>query len=256
MKYGWDHPATARYYEQFCARHSRYRRANEALVYAADLRAGQRVLDVGAGLGDTAAAALAQCGGALDMACLEPATAMRARGEQRVPRAQWIQDWPVGETFDRILCGAAVWQMQPLADFFSRAVASLAPGGALGFNIPALYIGEPDDPGGGADPLLLQIPSTLANGRGPCANAGDRPPGAEEIEELLRSAGLRAVGWGFRGRLTQVEYRDWLALPVLTDSLLGGFSAEQRIALLHAAYARCDAASWRWEAWRGWTAWK
>lgn len=256
MKYGWDHPETADYYERFCSRHPRYRRANRALVWAAGLTAGQRVLDVGAGLGHTAAEALTHCAGAIEVTCLEPAAAMRARGEQRVPQARWLQAWPTDERFDRIVCGAAVWQLLPLEHFFARVAASLAPGGALAFNIPALYTGEPDEPGGGADPLLLQIPALLASGRTHRADSGEQPANAEEIETLLRRAGLREVAWSFRGRITQAEYRDWLAIPPLTDSLLEGYSARERAALLGAAYAKCDAESWRWEAWRGWTAWR
>ena len=35
MPIGWDHPETARYYEAFCERHSRYGDANAALIAAA-----------------------------------------------------------------------------------------------------------------------------------------------------------------------------------------------------------------------------
>ncbi len=255
MKYGWDHPETVRFYEQFCAKHARYRCANEALIAAAALRAGMRVLDVGAGLGDTARQALAQCHD-LQVTCLEPAAAMRARGEQRVAQARWVTVWPDGESFDRVLCGAAAWQMQPLEEFFRCASNALRAGGALVFNVPAQYIGEADEPGGGADPYLLQLPEALMNGHGSSASAVPQLPSAPQIEESLRAAGFTAVPWCFRGRLRQAEYRDWLKIPVLTDSMLEEHIAEKRAELLEAAYNKCDQASWRWEAWRGWTAWK
>jgi hypothetical protein len=47
-----------------------------------------------------------------------------------------------------------------------------------------------------------------------------------------------------------------MKIPVLTDALLDGIEPDLRARLVDAAYARCDAASWRWEAWIGWTAWK
>lgn len=256
MKYGWDHPETARLYEQFCGKHARYRRANEALVAAAGLRTGMRVLDVGAGLGDTAALAIFECVGDLQVTCFEPAAAMRALGERRVPQARWIGEWPPNEVFDRVLCGAAVWQMQSLEEFFRRASDVLHSGGALVFNVPAQYIGQADEPGGGADPFLLQLPAALMNGHGSSANAVAPLPTAARIVEMLNGAGFNAAAWGFRSRLTQAEYRDWLRIPVLTDALLAEHTAEERIGLLDAAYSKCDPESWRWEAWRGWTAWK
>jgi hypothetical protein len=46
-----------------------------------------------------------------------------------------------------------------------------------------------------------------------------------------------------------------MKIPVLTDVLLDGMAADDRAALVDAAYSQCDPASWRWEAWTGWTAW-
>ena len=162
---GWDDPATARYYEAFDRRHDRYRRANEELVREAALAPGQRVLDVGAGLGGTARAALAACPG-LEVVCVEPAAAMRERGRELVPQARWTETLP-DERFDRVLCGASIWLLGPLPEAIPRLAASVARGGALGFTIPALYLGEPDEPGGGDDPLLLELPALIANGRVP-----------------------------------------------------------------------------------------
>jgi hypothetical protein len=50
--------------------------------------------------------------------------------------------------------------------------------------------------------------------------------------------------------------RDWLKIPPLTDVLLDGLSADERAAVVDAAYTGCDPESWRWETWSGWTAWK
>jgi hypothetical protein len=100
----------------------------------------------------------------------------------------------------------------------------LAPGGALCFNIPAAYAGEPDPPGRGADPLLTELPGALAQLR-----AGGEPPAAapvtlasrEELQAALSACGLVPCSWRFASRLTQRAYRDWLKIPVLTDRLLG-----------------------------------
>jgi hypothetical protein len=84
----------------------------------------------------------------------------------------------------------------------------------------------------------------------------EAPPGADEIERLLREAGFAPARWCARSRLTQTALRDWMKIPVLTDALLDGMAADDRAALVEAAYAQCDTASWRWEAWTGWTAWR
>ncbi len=254
MPTGWDHPDTARFYEAFCAAHPRYRDANLALAGALSLEPCHRVLDLAAGTGRTAEAVLPWTP---DVTCIEPAAAMRAAGLRRLPHVRWLPDWPdPGERFDRVLCGAAIWQMLPPGATFARIAGLLAPGGAFAFNIPSLYLGEPDEPGGGADPMLLQLHAKLAEGRTSSAVATDPFPSANAIEALLRDAGFTPARWCARSPFTQAALRDWMKIPVLTDALLDGTPADERAALVDAAYAQCDPASWRWEAWTGWTAWK
>ena len=254
MPTGWDHPDTARYYEAFCAAHGRYREANLALTGAALLERGQHVLDLAAGTGRTAEAALAW---GCEVTCMEPAGAMRDAGRQRLPEARWLAGWPGhGERFDRVLCGAAIWQMTPLRETFARVAELVKAGGGFAFNVPSLYLGEADEPGGGGDPLLSDLVARLAGGRIPPVAALEAPPGADEIERLLREAGFAPARWCARSRLTQEALRDWMKIPVLTDALLDGMAADDRAALVEAAYAQCDTASWRWEAWTGWTAWR
>ncbi|MBI2014382.1 MAG: hypothetical protein HYS77_02430, partial [Candidatus Rokubacteria bacterium] len=108
---GWDDPRTARYYEAFCAKHPRYHAANAVLIERAVLAPGQRVLDVAAGTGRTAAAALPWLHRQGRIVCVEPATAMRAVGEVRLAdrRVTWTDRLPEPPArFDRILCGAAI----------------------------------------------------------------------------------------------------------------------------------------------------
>jgi SAM-dependent methyltransferase len=253
MPIGWDHPDTVRYFEAFCEAHVRYREANLALTGAARLEHGQRVLDVAAGTGRTGETAL---NWGCEVTCMEPAGAMRDAGRRRLPRARWRAKWPARcERFDRVLCGAAVWQMMPLGKLFTRVAELLKPRGGFAFNVPSLYLGEADEPGGGSDPQLLELVARLTGGRIPLVAAKEAPPGADEIERLLQQAGFSAARWCARSRLTQAALRDWVKIPVLTDVLLDGMAADDRAALVDAAYSQCDPASWRWEAWTGWTAW-
>jgi SAM-dependent methyltransferase len=255
MSIGWNHPETARYYELFCRRHARYRVANEVLAAHAAIPRGARVLDLGAGTGRTAEAVLRTLGPRGRVACLEPAEAMRAAGARRLrdPRVSWVQNWPDGQ-FDRVLCGAAIWQMAPLEETFRRVAGRLAPRGLFVFNVPSLYLGRPDAPGGGRDPYLLELPGLLAAGRVPAAEAQPLSS-ARHVEAALAAAGFQPERWYLRQPFTQPALRDWLKIPVLTDALLPELSAAERARRVDQAYHGADPRSWRWEAWYGWTAW-
>jgi SAM-dependent methyltransferase len=250
---GWDHPDTARYYDAFCAKHSRYHAANESLVWHARPDEGQRVLDLAAGTGLTTEAILPWLSSEGHVVAYEPAHAMRHYGRKRVsdPRVCWISELPEGP-FDRIICGAAIWQMLPLERTLRLLADRLSDTGRLCFNIPSLYLGKPDEPGGGNDPNLFAIPSLL--GMHSNANAAEPLPCADAIGHFLSRSGLTVRTWRFRQRITQEAYRDWLKIPVLTNHWFEGFDADERAQRIDRAFDCVDNTSWRWEEWSGWTA--
>jgi SAM-dependent methyltransferase len=279
---GWDDPQTAALYEAFCRRYRRYTRANRELVSHAAIDAGMRVLDLAAGTGRTAEGALGRLGGCGRVVCVEPSAPMRAEGARRLhdPRIEWRARVPrTSARFDRVLCGAAIWQLEPLADTLRVMGGLLSAGGALCFTIPALYLQEPDEPGGGRDPLLLALPQQLAStplrsgaraaaeaartlapgGRraGPARTAGPAVPlTAARITTWLCDAGFHCRTWEFRTRLTQAAYAAWLKIPVISEGMLAGMAPGMRARCIDAALAMVDRSSWKWERWRGWTAWK
>jgi SAM-dependent methyltransferase len=258
--YGWDHPWTARLYERFNEGHGRYREANTALTQHASLKPGQRVLDFAAGSGRTAETALPYIGSQGHILCVEPAAAMREMGRQRLidPRIRWASELPSGNSFDRILCGAALWQLDSWEKRFGEFVDLLSPGGALCFNIPALYLGQADEPGGGDDPWLVALPAALQDSS--MMDGETEPPkailDAEQVKSHLEAAGLRPEPFCFRLRLTQAAYRDWLKIPALTNRLLPDLEPQARVRRIDEAYGQVPKDSWRWERWLGWTAWK
>jgi len=256
MTVGWDDPRTAALYEAFCATHPRYRVASAALVAQAAVLPHHRVLDVAAGIGGTAEAVLARLGSNGRVVCVEPAAAIRERGAARItdPRITWAGDLP-DSRFDRVIIGAAIWQMTPLAESLARFAARLAPGGALVFDCPAAYLGEPDGPGGGADPYLAALGGLLAVGRTLAAAEPQTLPNADGLTAMLRAVGLRVERWEHRRRMTQTEYRDWLKIPPISDRLLADLEPDRRVEQINAAFARVDVASWRWERWLGFRAW-
>ena len=264
--WGWDDARTARAYERFCRRHRRYRIANDALVAHAALAPGQRVLDVGAGTGRTAESVLPHIGESGAILCVEPARAMREAAAARLGdrHITWTSSLPEAgvPAFDRVVCGAAIWQLLPLGSTFRRLAEMIAPGGALVFNIPAQYLLEPDRPGGGRDPRLLEL---LALVERPASIAGRKeivdpemglPHGADEVDRLLAATGFRVERWSFEIRLTQAAYRDWLKIPPVSEGLFGDLAPGERERRLDVAYTRADHGSWRWERWLGWTAWR
>lgn len=265
---GWNHPATADQYERFCRRYSRYQRANDALVWEAEITPGLRLLDFGAGSGRTASAALKRLGPNGTVVCVEPAAAMRSVGQRRLrdSRVTWRADLPhglgQGGAFDRVLAGAMIWQLDAVDDGICQLAALLRPGGSLAFNIPSLYLGEPDDVGGGSDPWLHDLITWLVTNNA-AGRACAEPPRAsgwrhrrEDVEAALHQAGLRYRTWEFRHRLTQVAYARWLSIPVVADGLFAGVDAAERERRIERALAAVDRHSFKWERWRGWTAWK
>ncbi len=260
LQLGWDHPDTVRYFEEFCRCHARYRNANRGLARHAQIRKEHRILDFGAGTGRTAEAALTYLGPTGAILCIEPAEAMRAVGMARMhdPRISWGARVPMdAESWDRVLCGAAIWQLDPLQKWLRRFARILKPAGALCFNIPSLYLGEAEQPGGGTDPLLLFLPAILSERRtSPPPQSGVALRTAPQIDEMLRLAGLIPERWQIRARFSYSAYRDWLKIPVNTEGMFAGLPADARAALIDDAFTKVDPQSWRWEKWTGWIAWK
>jgi SAM-dependent methyltransferase len=237
---GWDDARTALAYERFCRGHRRYRIANDALVAHAALAPGQRVLDVGAGTGRTAESVLPHIGESGTIVCVEPARAMREAAATRLRdrRITWTSRLSEGSVlrFDRVMCGAAIWQLLPLESTFRRLAPVIAPGGSLVFNIPAQYLLEPDRPGGGRDPLLLELPAL--------------------VERPTFMAGRNEIVDGNRSIALPHGVEDWLKIPPVSEGLFGGLAPDERERRLDVAYTRADHGSWRWERWFGWTAWR
>ncbi|WP_306142447.1 methyltransferase domain-containing protein [Roseibium sp. MMSF_3412] len=248
----WNHPVTAERYRLFTERHDRYRVVAAALAEAAAVAPGHKVLDIAAGVGCTALACLQRLGENDTVAAAEAADAMRQEGERRTRgrTVNWYAAPPQGQTYDRVICGAALWALGPAGEVIGQMSHHVAPKGALAVSLPAAYLGEADAPGGGPDPHLTSLPEALK-----ALNLG-KPPGT--AQPLLSETGLRQAfaDHGFvmsrssiRLRLTQDAYCHWLALPPVNDTLLGQVPPEDRPELVYRCAEDLDMSSWRWESW-------
>ncbi|MBL8472566.1 MAG: phytanoyl-CoA dioxygenase family protein [Rhodocyclaceae bacterium] len=265
---GWDDADTARTYQQFDSRHGRYRLANRALARHAELRPGLTVLDLAAGSGGTVAALLPELGEVGRVDALEPARAMADLGRKRHAaegRLRWLDSMDAAAaSYERVTCGAAIWQWDDLAALFAELAQRLAPGGALVFNIPAAYLGRPDGPGGGADPYLIQViqllaadtPGVVASSAVATARPNETRWSVTRIARALRAAGLVPRRWQQRQKLTQAAWCDWLKVPPVSAGLWPQATAAERAERIDAAAAGLDRDSWRPELWLGWTAWR
>jgi len=248
---GWDHPATAARYEAFASKHDRYREANRHLLDEAEISEASRVLDVGAGTGRTAEAILERWPRA-EVACFEPARAMRTCAERRLRGRVRLLDHLEG-SWDVVVCAAALWQWTPIEEAIATLAERLVPGGALVFDIPSAYLGEPDAPGDGADPSLTELLVRLAARWGGRTCTPWEPLGRTRIEAALaRRFTFRS--WSWRRKLRQVELADWLAIPVLTDALAPDVDPDERARIIGEEARGLDPSSYRWEGWSGWTA--
>ena len=252
----WDSARAAELYDEFNRRHDRYSAASAYLVEQSPLANAAHVLDFGAGTGVTAQAALVTLRSDARLVCFEPAEAMRAVGRANVQdsRVQWVSELSDTEQFDCVLCSATIWQIEPLEDALDQLVSRVAPGGAMSFNIPAAYLGEADEPGEGTDPYLVELISELVDPNRRSAQAAMDLPQPEEVDCLLQSRFASVRRWSQPTRLQQATFRDWMKLPIINEPFFEGVPIEERARRVDAAFERCDAQSWRWETWLGWTA--
>lgn len=250
----WDRADTVAQWLSFGQRFDRYHVVNAALAEHARLGSARTVLDVGAGTGGTIRALLPLLAQDARALCVEPADAMRSAAAVADPRVRWAAELP-DRRFDRVVCGASMWLMGPLAEAAARLRAHLEPGGALIFAIPSSYLGQPDPPGGGPDPWLVEPAQRFVAERTSAPPAGEAPPGPDALDEALRSVGLRPERWSVQTRWTTASTLAWLRLPPVAASMRPDLGPRDRQLLLDEIEAACPPDSWRTEAWFGWTAW-
>ena len=82
------------------------------------------------------------------------------------------------------------------------------------------------------------------------------PPRTPPQLPPCRAAGLRPRRWSFRLKLTQQAYAAWLKIPILTETMMPDLDPAERARRIDCALGQISPASWKWERWKGFTAWK
>jgi SAM-dependent methyltransferase len=209
------HDEIAAGYRDFFAAITGY--AIEPLLDAAQVRAGQRVLDVATGPGSLASRAASR--GAVRVVGVDIAPRMIAIAAARYPNIEFREEDAEGlgfedASFDTVLCNFGIGHFPRPERALSEFVRVTAPGGAVGlswWDVPARHRlnGIFFD---ACNEAQASTPPELPVGPPMFRFSEDRA-----LTELLRSARLHAVvvqSWSFRHRLANADE--------LWDGILGG----------------------------------
>lgn len=143
----WLEEETARRYHIFAQQTTMYQDLSRVIVEMADLKAGQRLLDLGCGTGVTTQIALEHIGPTGHIYALDISQPMLDIARQTVsqPNVTWLStdaahcahliDQPV----DRIVCNSVFWQFRHKTNVMAELSQLLAVDGLLVFNLPEPY---------------------------------------------------------------------------------------------------------------------
>ncbi len=173
----------------------------ERALKAARLQAGERVLDVGCGCGDTTLAAAARVGDAGEVLGIDLSAPMLARARERVREAGAAnvrleqtdaQTAALGQVFDVLFSRFGVMFFDAPEKAFTNLRRALRPGGRLAFvcwqelgRNPWMFV-----PLAAVAPLLPMPPPPLPGAPGPFAFADP-----VRVRSILEAAGFAEVGF-------------------------------------------------------------
>lgn len=251
----WDEIAMADAYEAFCSRSAHYHESSRALIALAEVPPDARVGELGFGSGVTTRLILDALGEAGRLVAVDPAPLMRRRLALALadPRLTLglggarALAWEAHERgpFDRILANASLWLSRDVALALRLLMRAIAPGGRLAFSLPAEHLGSSAHR---ETPVAHALAETLAAERRrlglgePEARSSD--PALGSVEAMRRA--LDEAGWRdarlelFERPWTAGEYLDWLALPVLAESLVAPGDEARAPELVEAVRAAVD----------------
>lgn len=143
----WLEEETARRYQIFTEKTTMYQELTREMVRLAQLRPGQRVLDVGCGTGVTTRSVLPKIGSSGHVVALDVSGPMLAVARQQISAENitFVQADAaeaanhLDRAVDRIVCNSVFWQFRHKVDVLTALHRVLAPDGLLVFNAPEPY---------------------------------------------------------------------------------------------------------------------
>jgi ubiquinone/menaquinone biosynthesis C-methylase UbiE len=143
----WLAAETARHYQNFTEKTNMYQELSQVAVDLAQLKPGQRVLDLGCGTGVTTQLVLSALGGGGHIFALDISGPMLAVAHQAIPdeRVTFIHDTAenvcerISEPVDRVVCNSVFWQLRHKSAVMIALRKVLRPDGLFVFNAPEPY---------------------------------------------------------------------------------------------------------------------
>lgn len=250
---GWDEDTNAEAYAAFTRDFPMYTATSRDLVRRARLTGSRLVIDLCGGAGATAEAVLGLVPAQARVVSLDASAAMQRVGRRTLtdPRLRWITApaehlaEAVQEPADAVVCNSAIWKTDVPA-VFSAVHQVLRPGGRFVFNIGGGFAGirHSDETATRTTPSLNSLIRQIA-----ARDFGYAPPPAnntvpklplDTVTEHLTAAGMTVVDTEVTAQHSTIaEKKAWLSIPVFSRPD-GDFTYEQRMQILHAAYALAD----------------
>lgn len=252
----WLDEQQAEHYQRFTAGFPYYRLAASALVEAAELGPGERVVDLACGTGVSTDVCLQRVGSEGRVVGVDPsAAALSIAARSLCPERVRLLQGSVPATVsafgagaaDCVVCASAVWLFGPPQQWLSTVVEALRPDGRFAFSVPAELLGDCDHMlGPGAVALWGSVAAARAHLGLAAALAlppGERPPDLPGWRLALAAAGLpTVVARRWSAPSTVGEWRAQLGMPVMLRSLLPTACASERAAFLAELDRRIDPA--------------
>lgn len=251
----WNAPEQVDAYDTFCQRSRLYEDTSRELVRRSDVGGAQRVGDLSCGTGVTTRAILERLSPEGLVVAVDPSVNMIQRARINVPDAR--ASFHVGTALElgyealsngplpRIVCNSALWLSPDIKRELGRLRGALAPGGVLGFSIPAAILGHTEHL---MTPAVERFGRALEEARAALGVGAATPiptdpvlGSVEHMREALEVSAFAEVDFQLWNRpWSMAEYLDWLDLPVIRSGMVDAAHRDQGHELIARMRERLD----------------
>lgn len=242
----WHDWFTAAAYEAYVQKYGVYDWLNGHLAEVAQLDDARRVLDLACGTGATARGCLPYLGRDAELVGVDhsPQMVETARTQVEDPRCEFFVGGAcelsrrVDGPFDRVVCGAAFWQLPEPARVLDELAVLTERDALLALNVPASQLDRD-----GVEPHALQVAvERQLRAETDChLSSAPRFGSLEALEGLLADAGFALeTSWESCYEATQRELAALMLIPAMTATLAPDLSVLQSRRAIFRAVDRVD----------------